>query len=325
MTAPQTPIAQIGAVLIGRNEGVRLERALDAVITNVGRVVYVDSGSTDNSVANAISAGAEVVQLDMTQPFTAARARNAGLARLNQIAAPTYVQFIDGDCAVYPNWILTAADFLDTHPDVAVVCGRRREIAPDASLYNRIIDKEWNTPVGEARACGGDALMRVAVLQDVGGYNPTLIAGEEPELCVRIRAAGAKVWRLDADMTDHDADITQFDQWWTRTRRAGHAFAEGAALHGAPPERHWVTETKRVLIWGAGIPLAILLLAILVSPWVLIGLGIYPLQALRLGRRDGDMVDALFLTIGKFAQAQGAIGYYWSRIRHKRARLIEYK
>lgn len=325
MITPQTPVAQIGAVLIGRNEGVRLERALEAVITNVGHVVYVDSGSTDNSVANAISAGAEVVQLDMTQPFTAARARNAGLTRLNQIAAPIYVQFIDGDCAIYPDWVLTAAGFLDTHPDVAVVCGRRREIAPNASLYNRIIDKEWNTPVGEARACGGDALMRVAVLQDVGGYNPTLIAGEEPELCVRIRATGAKVWRLDADMTDHDADITQFGQWWTRTRRAGHAFAEGAALHGAPPERHWVTETKRALIWGAGIPLVILLLAFLISPWVLVGLGIYPLQVLRLGRRDGDMIDALFLTIGKFAQAQGAIGYYWSRIRHKRARLIEYK
>ena len=55
--------------------------------------------------------------------------------------------------------------------------------------------------MGAARACGGDALMRTAALAEVGGYDPNLIAGEEPELCVRLRAAGWQIYTLDREMT----------------------------------------------------------------------------------------------------------------------------
>ena len=130
---------------------------------------------------------------------------------------------------------------------------------PEASIYNRLIDAEWDTPVGRARACGGDALMRVAALQEVGGFDPDLIAGEEPELCVRLRAKGWEIWRLDAEMTLHDAAMTRFGQWWQRTRRGGYAFAEGAALHGAAPERHCVPNLRRLILWGMVLPLATIL------------------------------------------------------------------
>ena len=198
----------------------------------------------------AQSRGALVVALDMTQPFTAARARNAGLQKVAE--GVEFVQFLDGDCALREGWIATARTFLEDHPDVAVVCGRRRERFPDASIYNRLIDREWDTPVGQALACGGDALMRVAPLRDLGGYRDSLIAGEEPELCVRLHQAGWQIWRLDAEMTWHDAEITRLSQWWKRSQRAGHAFAEGAALHGGPPERHWVAETSPRVDLGCG-------------------------------------------------------------------------
>jgi len=311
----------VAAVVIGRNEGVRLIACLDALGGQVDRVVYVDSGSSDGSVAAARARGAVVVELDMSQPFTAARARNAGLAELSDA---TLVQFLDGDCVLVPGWIATAQAFLDAHPQVAVVCGRRREMFVQASVYNRLIDAEWDTPVGEARACGGDALMRVDALRSVGGYRDTLIAGEEPELCVRLRAAGFKIWRLDAEMTAHDADITHMSQWWKRSKRAGHAFAEGAALHGAPPERHWVAETRRALLWGAVLPVVILLLALLFGPWALLLAGLYPVQVLRLSRQHG--ADwAFYNTVSKFAEAQGALQFYARRLTRKDATLIEYK
>ena len=42
-------------------------------------IVYVDSGSTDGSIACAQSLGVESCpELDLSIPFTAARARNAG-------------------------------------------------------------------------------------------------------------------------------------------------------------------------------------------------------------------------------------------------------
>ena len=192
---------QLGIVVIGRNEGQRLTDCLNSLKSHEGRVVYIDSGSSDGSISVAERAGALVVQLDATQPFTAARARNEGFKAL--VAAKPdvrFVQFIDGDCELVPTWFDTAVPFITDQKDVAVVCGRRRERFPERSVYNWLCEIEWNTPIGEALACGGDSLIRVDTFQEVGGFRPSLIAGEEPELCARMRKKGWKIWRLDADM-----------------------------------------------------------------------------------------------------------------------------
>jgi hypothetical protein len=238
--------------------------------------------------------------------------------------SPDYVQFLDGDCELQAGWLDTARAFLDDAPDVAVVCGRRRESNPDGTIYNRLIDREWDTPVGQTDACGGDALVRSAALRAVGGYNPRLIAGEEPELCLRLRQAGWKIWRLDAEMTLHDADIRRFGQWWQRARRAGHAYAEGAFLHGMTPERYYVAQNRRALIWGVGVPLAALL-GLLVSPWALTILLLWPAQVLRLKTRGLSWSEAFFLTLGKLPEAQGISGYHLGRLKGAGPRIIEYK
>lgn len=313
----------IDAIAIGRNEGARLLACLDSLrAAGLRHIVYVDSGSTDCSIAAAKARGVIVVALDMTVPFTAARARNAGVAALPEEGA--LIQFIDGDCSLVPGWIDRAAGFLAANPAVAAVCGRRREIAPEASVYNRLIDREWDTPAGQARSCGGDVLMRRAAFEEVGGFDPRLIAGEEPELCVRLRQAGWLIWRLDAEMTRHDAALHRFGQWWRRSRRAGHAYAEGAALHGAPPERHNVAQTRRALIWGLGVPAAAILGALL-HPLLLSILLLWPLQIARLALRDGDPVRATFLTLGKIPEALGVLEYRLRHLTGRDGRLIEYK
>lgn len=323
-------VNRIGVVVIGRNEGERLARCLRSLQVAPACVVYVDSGSTDGSVALARGMGIEVLALDMGRPFTAARARNEGLKRLLQnCPGLAYVQFVDGDCEVMPGWLEAASLFLEGRRRVAVACGRRRERFPDRSIYNWLCDQEWNTPVGEATACGGDALMRVAAFEQVGGFDPALIAGEEPELCVRLRAAGWTVWRLEAEMTLHDAAMLRFGQWWQRSVRAGHAFAEGASMHGGTPPRHWLREASRAWLWGLGIPLAVLAALPLIGNWALLGLWVYPLQVLRLARRAGggrnQLLQALFLVLGKFPELQGQLKYGWSRLRDRRVQLIEYK
>jgi GT2 family glycosyltransferase len=166
--------------------------------------------------------------------------------------------------------------------------------------------------------------MRMAALDEVGGFDPGLIAGEEPELCVRLRAKGWEIWRLDAEMTLHDAALTRFGQWWQRTRRGGHAFAEGAALHGAPPERHCVPELRRLILWGMVLPLVTLIWA-LITPWALLLLLAWPAQMLRLRLRGMPWDRAVFLTLSKLPEAQGALTYLGSRITRTRAGLIEYK
>ncbi len=317
---------KLGVVAIGRNEGGRLRRCLESVLPVVPATVYVDSGSDDGSKDMAIEMGAEVLDLDLSRPFTAARARNEGLHRL-LLHHPDvdFVQFVDGDCEVVPGWLESARDFLTDHPSYAVVCGRRRERHPERSVYNRLCDEEWNTPIGDTLACGGDAMMRVPALQAIGGYRESLIAGEEPELCVRLRQKGWRIHRLDREMTLHDADMTRFGQWWKRTVRAGHAFAEGAWLHGAPPERHWVRETRRSWLWGAVLPLSILIAIIGLGPWASLLALAYPLQWLRLIRRDGSASSSAFLLLGKFAEAWGAMKFHISRLRGVAGPIIEYK
>ena len=315
-------MTRIAAVIIGRNEGARFLACLAALPDALDPVIYVDSGSTDGSVEAAQAHGAKVVTLDTSQPFTAARARNAGLAQVPDDV--DFVQLIDGDCALCEGWIDAAVAALEANPKLAVVCGRRHERHPEASIYNQLCDWEWDTPVGPALACGGDAMMRLAALRAVGGYRDDLIAGEEPELCVRLRAAGWGIERLDAPMTWHDAAMTRFSQWWMRSKRAGHAFAEGAALHGAPPERHWVRETRRALIWGAALPAAILA-GLFICPVVsLLLMMAYPAQVLRLTRR-GPRLRAVFTVLGKFPEAQGALGYYLSRLMGRKRGIVEYK
>jgi len=326
-------LSRIGLVAIGRNEGERLRRCLESVIKRVSQVVYVDSGSTDQSVELARSLGVDVVELDLSLPFTAARARNAGFARLLELNPDLdYVQFVDGDCEVVEGWLEQAQQVLDTDPAIVVVCGRRRERFPEATLYNRLCDIEWDTPVGEAKACGGDAMMRISALQAVNGYNPTLIAGEEPELCVRLRQNGGKILRIAAEMTLHDAQMTRFHQWWKRSVRGGYAYAEGAFLHGAPPERHWVKETRSIRLWGIIVPAIALIAAIPTYGLSLLLLAGYPLMTYKIyqyARRSGRSPQDAFLfaascMLAKFPQAQGQLRFYWGKFFKRPSRLIEY-
>ncbi|MBT9597543.1 MAG: glycosyltransferase family 2 protein [Vitreoscilla sp.] len=323
--------AGVVVVAIGRNEGERLRRCLASLAGQAELVVYVDSGSTDGSRELAASMGAEVVALDMSVPFTAARARNAGFQRGRELApSAACVQFIDGDCELRSQWLATAAAFMAAHAEVAAVCGRRRERHPERSVYNLLCDVEWAVPPGPARSCGGDAMFRSAALADVGGYNPGMIAGEEPELCVRLRQRGWGVQVLAVEMTLHDANMLRFSQWWIRSVRSGYAYAEGAALHGGPPERHNVRELMRCVGWGLVLPLLTLLGLALWGPSAAWLLALYPAQALRLfiqgnGTWRTRLLRATFLGIGKFAEVTGALRYWRLRLLKRRATLIEYK
>jgi glycosyltransferase involved in cell wall biosynthesis len=320
---------EIGAVIIGRNEGKRLVRCIKSLTTQIKNIVYVDSGSTDNSLATAEELGVNTVSLDMSIPFTAARARNAGVESLQNIMPNLeFVQFVDGDCTVQSGWIKSASDFLLKNEDYAVVCGRRRELFPEASIYNTLCDIEWDTPVGDAMACGGDSLMRAEAFQEMGGFNPSVIAGEEPELCFRLREAGWKVFRLDEEMTLHDAAMTKFSQWWKRSVRAGYAFALGFSMHGDSPERYWRKECLRIYFWGISFPLTVVFLSIINSYFIFL-VFLYVLQIIKLGLKAGTLAKkwhwSSSIVIGKIPEAIGLMKFKINSLFNQQSRIIEYK
>lgn len=249
------PAADIDVVIIGRNEGERLRRCLLSVPGAAGslrtRVIYVDSGSTDGSVALARSLEAEVVELDMSRPFTAARGRNAGFAL---VTAPN-VQFVDGDCELREGWLAAGARELAERPSTVVTFGRLRERYPQRSIYNRLSDIEWDTLAGEAPFCGGISMMRADAVRAAGAFDESIVAGEEPDLCFRLRAAGGVVRAIDADMCWHDADMTRFRQWWRRQVRSGFGMAQVTAASG---ERYFARPLLSAAVWGVGMPLLII-------------------------------------------------------------------
>ena len=328
-------LQKVGLVAIGRNESLRLGACLRSALSKVALVVYVDSGSTDGSLELARSIGADTVELDLSTPFTAARGRNEGFARLRQLAPDIeFVQFVDGDCEIVDGWLQRAHQELAAKPELAVVCGRRREQYPEATPYNRLCDIEWDTPVGEAKACGGDSMMRVLAFEQVGGFNPALIAGEEPELCVRLRQKGWKIERLDAEMTLHDAQMTGFEQWSKRSIRAGYAYAEGFWLYGNTPERHWRRETLSAWFWGFVLPVLVLGTAWFTHGWSLWLLAGYPLLTYRIYLRmqwqqnlpaQDAALYAIFCLLSRFTHFQGQILFHQRRLLGQESNVIEYK
>lgn len=325
----------IGVVVIGRNEGERLVRCLESVRERAAHIVYVDSGSSDDSVEAAGKLGATVIELDLSKPFTAARARNTGFAELAKLEPNLeFVQFVDGDCELEAQWLATASSHLRAHQAVGAVCGRLSERHPEASIYNRLCALEWKAPPGATSACGGIFMVRTMAFQRFGGFNETLIAGEEPEFCLRLREGGWDIHRLDEPMATHDAAMTRLGQWWKRAVRSGHAYAESAHLHRHSPRRPWRREVIRNWVWGLIIPVVAIALAWPTYGVSLALLGLYPIWMWRIAReRRRRLADstsdawlyAVFCMFAKTPSALGQLKFRWRRLRGGPSTLIEYK
>ena len=327
-------MGKLAVVVIGRNEGARLTRCLASVMKHGVPVVYVDSGSQDGSADRARKLGADVLELDAARPFSAARARNAGIQHVQTLdGSPDYVQLVDGDCEIRGNWLDTARCFLEENENAALVAGRLRERERDRSIYTRLADLEWDQPPGVVAHVGGIAALRLGAWSEAGGFDESLIAGEEPELCLRLRRLEWHIHRVADEMAWHEIGMTRLGQWWRRMRRAGFAFAEGAARHGDASERYCVRETLSALGWGLAVPLLALGLAWPTGGWSLLLLCGYAVLVLRIRShmtsRDISRADAtlyaLSCAFGKVPQALGACTYWMRRMLGKRQALIEYK
>lgn len=333
----ESAVDDVAIIAVGRNEGERLRRSLTSCLSSGCAVIYVDSNSTDGSVELARSLGVTVVELDMSIPFSAARARNAGFEKIESDV--NFVQFLDGDCELVGGWIARAKSELESNAELAVVCGRRRERFPEKSIYNRLIDVEWATPIGIAKNCGGDSLMRAQMFRKVGGFNSTVPAGEEPELCQRLRDKGWKILRIDAEMTLHDAALYHFSQWWTRAVRAGYAAMDVSSRFGS--QGLYVSHVRSARIWTIGWLGAVVLAgtagafighraALILSTIVAL---VLPLQTLRVAfnicKRTSGFPDAIVWAVltmlTKWANVQGQLACMRDRRNQRGSRLIEYK
>jgi glycosyltransferase involved in cell wall biosynthesis len=333
MSLGAASLGDVGVVVIARNEGERLLACLDSLRGQAAWTVYADSASSDGSPERARACGVEVVVLDPSRPLNAARGRNAGFARVMELhPALEFVFFVDGDCVLEPGFLAAARAELLGEPTLGAVCGRRRELVPEASLFNRAVDCEWNTPVGEAESFGGDVLIRVCALREAGGYREAMNQGEDPELAYRVRRAGWRIRRIAHDMTWHDVALLRLSAWRRRHQRGGYAYAHGAALHWREPGRYNQRALVSILAWGLVLPLlalaaltdgggALLLLCLYCVPW-------WRCRAHRLARGDSPRDASLYatlITLGKIDEAIGVLRCGWALLTGREARTVEYK
>ncbi len=328
---------QLSVVIIGRNEGKRLVdcilsvKAMDFPV-DVVELIYVDSNSTDGSPERAKELGVKVIVVHPERP-SAAIGRNAGW----KAAKAPLIMFLDGDTILRPDFIKKAIHhFRDDQ--VAIVWGHRRESQPELSRYQRVIDLDWIYPCGIAELCGGDAMIRRHVLEEVGGYNPILIAGEEPEMCQRIRLRGYIILHIDERMTLHDLAIHSWHQYWRRCQRTGHAFAEVSSITRNTATQLWQRESHQNLLQVATIfclfALGLFLILALRSVWpLLISMIIYSVICLRSSIKSRWKSDnwltllmyGVHLQFRKIPIAYGQLSYYYCHWRGRNSHLMEYK
>jgi cellulose synthase/poly-beta-1,6-N-acetylglucosamine synthase-like glycosyltransferase len=253
------------------------------------------------------------------------------------------VQFIDGDCVLDADWPGTAIAYLDENAKSAAVCGRRREEHPEESVYNRLIDIDWDIAPGPVPYIGGDALVRAEALDAVGGWDGSLIAGEEPDLCFRLADAGWAIHRLPVEQTLHDVAMRRFGEYWKRSVRSGHAYLQVGLRHRRGAGRGWLRMSGSILFYGAALPIAAVAGALLV--WAIWGFGwmmlVPPVAVAALYARLIAVMErsclsrgsprslalryAVLNTVCKVAGTIGMLRYLANRVRGDRSTIIEYK
>ena len=328
-------MASIAGVVIGRNEGERLELGLRSVQAAGIPTVYVDSGSTDGSVALAGCLGVPVVELDPSRPFSAGRARNEGTDEvLSRWPRTEFVLFLDGDCTLEPEFPSAAIGTFKQYTRCAIVTGHLAERFPERSIYNRLCAIEWRAPAGpiDDMRLGGIMAARISAFREVGGFHQQVIAGEEPDLAARLGAAGWTLFRIDVPMAVHDANMLSFGQWWRRAVREGHGIAQFYDRHRGTGSGIGAREIRSVLFWGFVLPLVTIALLWPTRGLSLLLLGGYVLLAWRifkhyaasgLSRSDARLVTR-FMLYSKFAAFQGILRYCSNRL-SGRFHIIEHK
>jgi GT2 family glycosyltransferase len=243
--------------------------------------------------------------------------------------------FLDGDCVLEPGFPAAAVSTFEQYPDCAIVTGHLSERHPEASIYNRLCAIEWTSPAGpivNMNALGGIMAARISALAEVGGFNEQAIAGEEPDLGVRLGLAGHSIVKIDRPMATHDAQMVRFGQWWKRAVRGGHALAHRYARHGMTRFRDGRREIRSVLFWGFVLPLFTVALLwptrglslLLLAGYGLLGWRVYRhYVGIGLSRPEAALATR-FILYGKFAEFLGILLYCLNRLRGS-FRIIEYK
>jgi hypothetical protein len=163
-------------------------------------VVVLDNGSTDNSATTARELGATVLELP---GLRVGELRNRGAA----VALGRVLAFVDADHEIGPLWIDAALETL-REPNVAAVGAQYSP--PDAvNWVQRVYNGLRRHPVGITDVGwlgSGNLAVWGSAFASVGGFDSTLEACEDVDLCQRLVAAGHRLMSDSRMRSIHHGD-----------------------------------------------------------------------------------------------------------------------
>jgi len=255
---------ELSVVLITKNQAWNISRLIESVLRETScasskEIILVDSASTDETISLASRYAANIFRLKPGQRLSPAIGRYVGYKQ----SSGEYVLFLDGDTELIPGWLPHALRLMCERPDVGGVTGGVINLPTSAAAQRPAApaQKTHPAPPKEVLWCnyggGGVAMYRRPAMERAGTFNPNLNAEEEPELGLRIRQAGYRLFELDYPMAFHynDAPVAVSSVLSRRRRNFLVGMGQGARYHlGTKVFWTWLRERW----WG---PASALLLA----------------------------------------------------------------
>ena len=192
----------ISAIVIGRNEGERLDACMQSIRQALRflqhEIIYVDSRSGDDSIARAKANGARCYLLE-DEHTTAGLGRFAGAKE----AKGEYLLFLDGDMQLSSGFCEKAMMAMAAR-DADGCTGIREDLY---IKHGEIVGRNENyfgcTGERIVPEFGGALFIKKEALEKAGGWSPDTIACEEAELHARLRAAGCTILEIPTKMITH--------------------------------------------------------------------------------------------------------------------------
>ncbi len=178
------PACNARDTIVGTLESVRRQTIQDI------ELIVIDDGSTDDTVARAATVTDARITILSFPKAGLSTARNRGLAR----ALGGYLSFIDADDLWTPDKLALQLAALRRRPDAGVayswtyvIDAAGRPLGPHPPVRHEG-DVRAEMLLGFFVGTGSNVLLRRAVIETVGGFDPTLAAAEDWEYLLRVAA-----------------------------------------------------------------------------------------------------------------------------------------
>jgi glycosyltransferase involved in cell wall biosynthesis len=181
-----------------------LPACLGSVVSAMGHYVWtelilMDNGSSDGSYEMILSSYAHIAKIEQMKGVTISTLRNRGA----QLGSGEYLCFIDSDCVVPEDYFTRVVETFEAVDADASGC------MYDLPPLPHWIEKTWQD-LHESPEDGyvhflnsGNFVVKKSVFQKSGGFEETLVTGEDAEYCQRLIAAGFRIYQARAIRAMH--------------------------------------------------------------------------------------------------------------------------